>query len=135
MGPLFKILINSANEALALTRLAIGQTYDNTVDGIAALAFRDSSGNAVAPQLNSEGAMPVTFDAGTPKSSPNFTHPEGSQTKNQEDLVGKVTLDLNKKYNCFKACGHSLRLFKWRLAYIDDAAGTPVVRKIKSGDG
>ena len=48
-----------------MSKVVVGQAISGSLNGILAFVFRDSSGNATTVQLNPEGAVPVTLDAGT----------------------------------------------------------------------
>ena len=133
MGSLFKILVDTSNDVFALAKVTVDLVIDNTINGIASFSFKDSTGKATMPQLNVDGALPVTFETGVDIFSPEITHLKASQTKNNESLVGTITIDLSETYSGFVFNVASLRVFKWRAAYVDDAAGTPVETDIGFG--
>ena len=62
---LFRIMKDQSANLIGLVGLSVG--VDAVGSKIAALvtAFKDSSGNAAVPQLDVNGAIPVSFDAGT----------------------------------------------------------------------
>lgn len=124
MGSLFKILMDASNDAFALSKVVVGTVINGTINGIAAFAFKDSSGNAAMPQLNAEGAVLVSFDAGTTIRN-SAVLLSGSQTLNTETMVAEIDLTVAKKYNKINAQVGCARYSEFRLAYVDDAGGTP----------
>jgi len=118
-------LITAAGVVYAKTRVIIGLTIDASVNGILAFVFQDKDGNAVVPQLNNEGAVVVSFDAGTTKRN-SGRYLFASQTKDQEDPILEIDLTLEKEYtkmsakvDCFRACF-------FRIARVDNHGVTPV---------
>lgn len=65
----FRILDNSDGIGQALTKAQVGDA-PGTKNGVMALAFKDSTGNLVLPQLTASGKLPVSTDevSGTVKS-------------------------------------------------------------------
>lgn len=122
---LFKILKDASNNALALSKLALGDAVNGTIDGIAAYSFIDSSGNAIMPQLDSLGRIAVTFDAGTPKRETGLLA-AGSQTKDVRTQVIEIDLVVAKTYVCPNAQVDCFRASLFEMVYVDDAGGTPV---------
>lgn len=130
MGSLFKILIDGANDTFALTKLIVGQTVDAALNGIAAFSFKDFEGKAIMPQLNDEGAIIVSSDAGSAIFSDGIKLVEAGQVKDVEILVGEVDLALDEVYNCFFANVSSSRWYLWRLEWIDGEGTTDTVTEI-----
>lgn len=60
----FPSLEGASGEGLALRSVQQGEAVA-AKNGSLAFAFKDSSGNAIAPALNPVGALPVTMDVGT----------------------------------------------------------------------
>ena len=126
---LFKILMDAANEAFALSKVVLGTVIDGTINGLAAFGFRDSDGNATMPQLDSLGNIPVTFDIGTTlRNSDKLL--EAGQTKNVEAEVVSVVLTADKIYSKPIAQVSNFRASLFRLVHIDDSGGTPVETEI-----
>ena len=123
LNTLFKTLVDASGISHALTKILQGDVIDGTKNGLLSFAFRDSSGNAIAPQLNFEGSLPVTFDAGLPVGEA-FDHLDSEQTVDQEDTVGDVALTASKTYTRPVAHVSSTRDMLWRLAQVNDATVT-----------
>lgn len=98
-------------------------------NGIMALAFRDSAGNLVLPQLNNEGAIVVSGDAGTTIRDSGALL-EGSQTQNVKATVVEINLTANEVYTKMSAIASSTRTALFEIEYIDDAGGTPVATSL-----
>lgn len=128
-GQLVKILKDNNNEPLALDQLLEGETFDNTVSTAGVMAFKDSSGNAIAPQLNPEGALPVTFDAGTTKRN-SAKLVKASQTKDIEAEVVAVDLVADKTYNKLSAQVSCFRASFFRVCYVDDYGVTDTITEL-----
>lgn len=125
MSALFKILKDNNNDAIALDQLTEGEVFDSSVSAIGAFVFKDKDGNAVAPQLNPEGAVVVSFDAGTTiRNSAKLA--KASQTKDAEEVVAEISLTASKTYNKFSAMVSCFRASLFRFVAIADANGTPV---------
>lgn len=129
MQSIFKILVDAAGTSFALTKVIVGQVINGTVNGLAAFGFRDSSGNAVMPQLNSEGALPVSFDAGT-----TLVAPATKKTQATMELAGvgvrvevtKLTLAASATYTAVSANVTATRWTLFEVVKIEDVGGTPV---------
>lgn len=129
MQSIFKILLDAAGDAFALSKVIIGQAINGTINGIAAFAFRDSSGQATMPQLNSEGAVVVSTDAGT-----TIAAPAGTKTASQMETAGvgvrveitKLALNVGKTYTKLSANVTATRWTKFEVVKIEDVGGTPV---------
>lgn len=133
MQSLFKILQNVSTEiSEALAKINQGDAINGTKNGLLAFAFRDSSGNAITPQLNPEGALLVTHDAGTTLRARGSVL-KASLTKDVESLIATVPLTLEKVYNKPSLIYSCFRDIKFRVVLVDDAGGTPVLTTIYEG--
>lgn len=126
MGNIFKILLDAAGDAFALSKVVLGQAITGALNGIAAYSFRDSSGNATMPSLNDEGALPVTFDAGTTQ----VIAAKYETQANMESagigvrvLLGSIALIENRTYTCPSFDGSALREMKFELVKVEDVGG------------
>lgn len=118
-GQLVKILKDNSNVAHSLDQLLEGEVFDNTVSTMGAFVFKDVNGNAVAPQLNPEGAVVVSFDAGTTiRNSGKLL--AGAQTKDVEAEVVTIDLTADKTYDKISAMVSNFRQSLFRMVYIDD---------------
>jgi hypothetical protein len=128
MQSLFKILETAAGLAASLTQVVLGFAIDGTVRGIAAFGFRDASGNATMPQLNSEGAQVVTFDAGTSQVAPAAKVTQAALEAagvGVREVVTFITLATDKTYTKLTANVTATRWMLFELVKIEDEAGTP----------
>lgn len=133
MGSLFKILMDSTTKvSYALTRIVSGETLNVAKDGLLAFVFKDKDGNAVIPQLNNEGAVIVSFDAGTTIRTFGKVL-KASLTKDVESLIATLSINADKTYTKPSFIYSSYRDLKFRVALVDDAAGTPVETDIYEG--
>jgi hypothetical protein len=133
MQSLFKVLQNASTElSEALTKINQGDVVNGVKNGLLAFAFRDSAGNAIAPQLNAEGALPVTFDAGTTLRESSKVL-KASLVKDVEELIATITLTVTKSYTSPSIIYSCYRDIKIRVALVDDAAGTPVETNLYEG--
>lgn len=128
MQSIFKTLLDLAGDAHALNKIVLGQAITGSLNGLLAFGFRDSSGNATMPQLNDEGALPVTMDAGTTIviSAAKKTQAE-METAGQGVRVefGKVTLLTDRTYTCPSMFCSATRWTLFELVKIEDVGGTP----------
>lgn len=122
LRPLFATLEDTGTNAGAV--LAKVQQGDSPAakNGSIALAFRDSSGNLVLPQLSPDGALPVTFDAGTTIRGAD-ANIAGSATF---VTVTELTLTLGEIYTQIGGIVSCARDALYQMVYVDDASGTPV---------
>jgi len=128
MGSLFKILMDATGKAFALTKVIIGQTIDGTVNGLAAFAFRDSAGKATMPQLNSEGAIAVAFDAGTTIVAPATKIAQATLETAGIGVrveVTKLVLTDTTNYSKLSANVTAFRAMLFEIVKIEDVGGTP----------
>lgn len=93
-------------------------------EGQLAFAFKDSSGKAVLPMLNDEGAIVVSQDFGTTIRRRGELL-SGSQVIDSESLVVEIDLAANELYSKMSAILTGSRHSYFRIAYVDDANGTP----------
>lgn len=133
MGSLFKLLMDATTSvAYALTRITVGLALDSTRNGLLAFVFKDINGNAVVPQLNPEGAIVVTQDAGTTLRTIG-SEVKANLTKDVEALIAELTLSVDKSYTKPSIIYSCYRDLKFRVALVDDASGTPVETNIYEG--
>ena len=132
MGSLFKVLLDATGISHALSKVNLGDSITSALNGILAFAFRDSSGNAVAPQLNSEGAVVVSFDAGTCIRGLGSLL-KGVQVDATEAQVAEINLTADRSYSCPSILISSFRDLKYRVAYVDDASGVPSETNLYQG--
>lgn len=118
----FAILEDSVTkDGVALTKSVQG---DAAAAKVAApvLAFRDSAGNLVYPQLTSEGKLPVDFDgAGVSFSDASQTPVAGSLTY---AVVAGVDLTASKTYGKISYRGSCRRAAEFVLVQINDVTET-----------
>jgi hypothetical protein len=95
-------------------------------EGLIGFSFKDSSGNVVLPQLDSQGRLPVIVDAvaGT------CIHENGELAAGSNDVLADVTgasatLTVGKTYTKIGIMGSCLRASLFQLQYIDDDGGAP----------
>jgi hypothetical protein len=115
----------------ALTKSNEGDSPANK-DGMTAFAFKDTDGNLVLPQLNPEGALPVTLDAGTTKRARGKVL-AGGVTLNTRTLVASIPLTAEKIYNKLSAIVTCSRFTSWEVVYVDDDGGTPTEEILLDG--
>jgi len=120
---LFNTLKNqTTDESHALGMFTEGVNYAAAAfkEAMVAFAFKDSSGNVVLPQLNDEGAIVVSEDAGTKLAD--FGEHAGDKAAFQD--ICTLVLTLEQNYS--KICGtiSSSRQTEWELVAIDDVGVT-----------
>ena len=128
MQSIFKTLLDLAGDAHALNKIVLGQAITGALNGLLAFSFRDSSGNATMPQLNDEGALPVTMDAGT-----TIVIEATKKTQAEMETAGqgvrvefaKTTLLTNRTYTCPSMFCSATRWTLFELVKIEDVGGTP----------
>lgn len=90
--------------------------------GATVWAFKDSSGNLVHPQLNSEGKLPVTSEgAGIPKSATSDGEIAGSLTLTD---ICEVSLTASKTHAKIHANGSCFKEAIFYLVQVNDAVET-----------
>lgn len=129
---IMKVLKDATGQALSLSKVSLGDTLDAAIRGIAVFGFRDSDGNAIAPQLDSLKRLPVTFDAGTcvPFIGEEV---EANLTEDTEALIATINLNSGEEYVNTEVIMSSAREFDYRVANVDDAGGAPVETNIAKG--
>lgn len=127
---IFPILEDIENgDSYAPNTVGQGDSPRNIADdaekkGLIGFSFKDSSGNLVLPSLNPEGALPVTFDAGTTiRGAVKFL--ATSQTKDQEDDALIIPLTVEKNYTALSVQVSGTRLGEVQIYRRDDAGGVP----------
>ena len=127
MNSLFKILENITTGAVAALSLIItGTDLSITQNGLLAFVFQDKDGNAIIPQLNAEGAIPVTSDPGT-----TLVSPAGKKTKAEMESAGqgtrveiaKLTLADDKTYTKLSALISATRHTLFEIVKVEDVGG------------
>ena len=118
----FATLENDSEQGEVLSSRQEGSTPTGK-NGAIGFAFKDNAGNLVLPQLNPEGALTVTFDAGTTLRA-NALWAEGSQTKNQFDDALILPLTAEKTYTSLSVSGSGTRTGIFEV-YRRDDAGQP----------
>lgn len=117
----FPILEDVNQVGVALSKSENGDASSGKV-GATVWAFKDSSGNLVHPQLNSEGALVVSSEgAGTPKSATSDGEVPGSLTL---VTVCEVSLTANKQQGKIHANGACFKEAIFYLIQLDDATET-----------
>lgn len=117
----FPILEDGTEAGVALSKSENGDASAGKV-GATVWAFKDSSGNLVHPQLNSEGKLPVSFDgAGVPYSATSDGEVAGSLTLT---TVAEITLANSKTYGKIYANGSCFKEAIFYLIQQDDATET-----------
>lgn len=108
-------------EGIALHKSENGDASAGKV-GATVWAFKDSAGNLVHPQLNTEGALVVTSEgAGIPKSATSDGEVAGSLTLTN---ICEVALSVSKTYGKISANGSCFKETIFYLVQLDDAAET-----------
>ena len=120
---IFPILDDGSDVGVVPRAVVDGVTSPAGEYGMIGFSFKNSAGNVVLPQLNPEGAIPVTLDAGTTLRA-NGELAAGSASL--VDVTGAlITATLNKAYsklNMFVSCRRDA-LFQ--LVHVDDSGGSP----------
>lgn len=112
----------STKAGLALTKVTSGDTPTG-LNGLMALAFRDSAGNLILPQLNADGALPVTSDTVGQTALSSFVSAAGTTSY---QTLATVALTHGRRYDMLNASGSCFRDAVFELVHIDDSAVTPV---------
>lgn len=117
----FPVLENGTQEGVALRSIQQGESVASK-NGLLGFAFKDSSGNAIAPQLTPEGKIAVDMEgAGVSKSATSDGEVAGSLTLT---TVCEVALTISKTYGKVSA---NISCFKEAIFYLiqlDDATET-----------
>lgn len=129
----FPVLENTgtgAGEALASKQEGVAPGSDN---GLMALAFKDSSGDLVLPQLDAEGRLPVTLEGVGVEKSAAGELADGSGS--MADITGaSISLTVDKVYGQIKFNVSCFRDAYFNIVWVDD--GTPtVIGRARCGSG
>lgn len=104
----------------------------STRRGSIGFSFRDSAGNVVLPQLDSENRLPVSFEGAGVEYSAQGEH---AGSLSAVDVTGaSLTLTTSKRYTNFTATVSCFRETIFSLVQIDDAT-TTVIEKWRVGPG
>lgn len=136
MGSIFKILLDATGDAFALSKVVAGTAITGLINGLAVFGFRDSNGNAIMPQLNSEGALPVTFDAGTTIVIPAKLETQANMESAGQGvrvMLGSIPLIPERDYTSPSFDGSALREMLFELVMVEDVGGTPTETLILAG--
>lgn len=128
MNAIFKTLLDSSGNAFSMTKVIVGQAISGSINGILAFVFRDSNGNATTVQLNSEGAVPVSLDAGTTRVAPAAKVTQASMESAGVDtrvVITSLNLTESKNYSKLSANVSATRLTRFEIVKIEDEGGTP----------
>ena len=110
---------NASNEGVPLSNAVDATTAAAALNGSVGFSFKDSSGNVILPQLNDEGAIVVSQDAGTPFGA---RAEDANGSTSLADLAGsEVIVTLGESYNLFKLVGCCTRETLFQLVHTDDA--------------
>lgn len=122
----------SSEEGQSLHSIQSG-TAPSTRRGILGFAFRDSSGNVILPQLDSEGRVPVSFEGAGVEYAEAGELAAGSLT--MVDITGaSITLTTSKTYTTIKATVSCFRESVFQIIFDDN--GTPTtLGKFRVGPG
>jgi len=119
----FRILKDSATGAGEAPISRIEGEAAAAQEGLIGFSFKDSSGNVILPQLDSNGAILVNDEVeGT------LYHEYAEVAAGSLALtdVATITLTVSKVYDKINAEGCCLRPSLFQLVHIDDSDGTPV---------
>jgi len=108
----------TTGEGETLAPLQSGES-PSSKNGSIGFAFRDSTGNVILPQLNSEGAVPVSSDPGT-TSRERGAVASGAQTVGVRSLIAEATLTLGEVYTKMNALCSCRRDALFELVHVDD---------------
>lgn len=114
----FTILENGSAEGQPLLSRTDGGQLAATGNHAGVLAFKDSSGNDVKPQLSATGQLPVTFAAGTPSS--NSAGVTIAALNTEQDVVS-IAVAVNDVVEANMAMGSSFQPTLWVLYHNDNA--------------
>lgn len=128
----FPSLEDGTGAGAALSKAEAGDAAAGKV-GAVGFAFRDSSGNLVLPQLDSEGRVIVSFDgAGVPKKA------SGLVAAGQATLLAitgaELTLTASKNHTKISLQVSSFREAYFELQQVNDAV-TTVLARLRVGPG
>lgn len=120
VNEVFNILADSATGA---GEAAISRVEGEASAGIAGLigfAFKDSSGNVVLPQLDSQGRLPVTEEAVAGACFNNHGELAAGSATIAKVTGAEISLTAGKVYHNISATGSCLRTSLFEVTHIDD---------------
>lgn len=130
---IFPILKKSANEGSAPDEATEGTTAGAGLIGPVGFSFVKSTGEVTLVTLNSEGAVPVSSDPGTP-----FATAVGQLVGGSAAFAvvtdSEQTLAVDRVYNCLNVKGSSLRTTEYEIRQTDDVTET-VIGRFVTGAG
>lgn len=118
----FPTLENDTQQGVALNSRQEGEAAASK-NGSIGFAFKDASGNVALPQLNNEGAIPVTSDAGTTKRARGADADGDAVTPM---VLGQIVLTVDKSYTKLSAQGSCFRDTEFQVVLIEDVGVTDV---------
>ena len=125
ISEVFNTIVDGSDEGKALSEAVEGQAAAGKV-GSVGVAFKDSAGNLILPQLTVGGAILVDSGGGGTRLS-STAKVIGSTT---EKIVTELTLAQNTTYLEVEYVGACLQTTLWRVVFIADEGGTPVETEI-----
>jgi len=96
-------------------------------NGSIGFSYKDNAGNVVLPQLNPEGAIPVTMDAGT--CIRGYGEDLDGDNTAHVDLV-TIPLTVDKLYSKLSSIGSCFRDTEFEIIMIEDVGVTDVETKL-----
>jgi len=124
VNEIFYILADSSTGA---GEAAISRIEGEAAAGIAGLigfAFKDSSGNVVLPQLDSQGRLPVTEEAAAGDCFNNHGELAAGSATIAKVTGAEIALTAAKVYHKISATGCCLRTSLFEVTHIDDEGVT-----------
>lgn len=137
MSGLFKVLQDVATEAAASIAKIVAGDSTAGKNGLLAFGFKDSSGNAVLPQLSATGAIPVTSeDTGTEFHVGSLSHL--MTAKNSFELVGDsssvITMAASEVYSLTGLSASSFADGEWKIVHYNGTTEV-ILYEFKTGAG
>lgn len=127
---LFNILSDATGEGTAPDAKSEGNAPGQ---GLVGFSFKDSSGNLILPQLNSDGTIPVKSDApGTPLRDSGVATPGALNT---DVSVVTITLTASETYKLKKAGGSSFKSCVWRVEHNNNGTPDELARWVTGAGG
>ena len=128
----FTVIEDGTGEGQSLLSRTDGGQSAATGNHAGVLAYKDSSGNDVKPQLNASGQLPVTFaSSGTPTSASADVTIAALST--EQDVVA-ITVAVDDVVEASMAMGSSFQPTLWVL-YHDDNATLNELARFVTGPG
>ncbi|MCP3684545.1 MAG: hypothetical protein GY861_17910 [bacterium] len=121
----FTIIENGSAEGQPLLSRQDGVTSAATGNHAGVLAYKDSGGNDVKPQLSAAGQVPVTFASGTPASGSASVTMAALST--EQDVVS-VAVAVNDVVEANMAMGSAFQPMLWVLYHNDDSTLNELAR-------